>query len=103
MMRIVALSILIGSSFGLPAVAGEDDAAALRDHCRAEIAATGSTCDCLLRQFSKLSDAQQAVVAATIRDDADAAAAARATLTNADAAEADSFLQRETLLCRPSG
>lgn len=73
------------------------------DYCRAEIAPTEQTCDCLLRQFAKLSDGQQALVAAIVRNDAEAIAEAREDLTDSDAAAADGFLTRETLLCRPSG
>ncbi|HET7715202.1 MAG TPA: hypothetical protein VFK86_06215 [Bauldia sp.] len=85
------------------AAANEADAAVVRDYCRAEIAATGQVCDCLLRQFDKLTDGQQALVAAIVRDDAAALAAARAELAGAELAQAETFLKAETLLCRPSG
>ena len=53
-----------------PAAASEEDAATLRDYCRAEIAASGQVCDCLLRQFAKLTDGQQALLGAILKDEA---------------------------------
>jgi hypothetical protein len=104
-MRWLSLSVvLIGAlSAAMPVVAAEDDAAAVRDYCRTEIAASGQLCDCLMRQLAKLSDAQQALVAAMARNDAAALAAARAELAGADLTQAETFLKTETLLCRPSG
>ena len=103
-MRPVGLAILlVGAALARPLAASEDDAATVRDYCRSEIAPTGQTCDCLLRQFAKLSERQQALVAAIIRDDAEAISDAREALTDSDAAAADGFLKRGALLCRPSG
>jgi hypothetical protein len=85
-----------------PVAANEEDAATLRDYGRAEIAAPGRLCDCLLRQFAKLTEGQQTLVAATVRDDPTAIAAARADLAGAELAQAEAFLKTETLLCRPS-
>ena len=105
MRRFVRTATLVGA-LGVtiaPASAGEADAATLRDYCRAEIAASGQVCDCLLRQFDKLTDGQQALVGAILRQDATAIPALRADLTEAEARRAETFIAGETLLCRPSG
>jgi hypothetical protein len=101
----LALSVALfgGMAAALPAAAAEDDASALRDYCRTEIAASGQLCDCLIRQFAKLTEAQQTLVAAMVRNDAAALAAARADLFGAQLTQAETFLKTETLLCRPSG
>jgi hypothetical protein len=103
MLRLTLSAILIGVVAALPAVAGESEARVVGDYCRAEIAPTGQVCDCLLRQLAKLTEEQQALVASIVEEDATAVAAARAELTAAELEQAESFLTRETLLCRPSG
>jgi hypothetical protein len=100
MLRYVQSTWLIGGLVtAWPVLAGELQAEALRAHCRAEIAPTGQLCDCVLRQFAKLTEDQQALVAAMVSNDAVALAAASVN----EREEAESFLKRETLLCRPSG
>ena len=101
MLRFVPLLILVASA--MPAAAGDLDEATLRDYCRAEIAASGHVCDCLMRQFDKLTDGQQALVGAILRQDATAIPALRTGLTEAEARRAETFIAGETLLCRPSG
>jgi hypothetical protein len=101
MLRFVPLLILVASA--MPAAAGDLDEATLRDYCRAEIAASGQVCDCLLRQFDKLTDGQQALVGAILRQDATAIPALRTGLTEAEARRAETVIAGETLLCRPSG
>ena len=86
-----------------PAAASEEDAATLRNYCRTEIAASGQVCDCLLRQFAKLTNGQQALIRAILTDEAAAIAGLRADLTEAEATQAEGFMARETMLCRPSG
>ena len=105
MRRLCHAALLVGALVATiaPAGAGEADGVTLRDYCRAEIAASGQVCDCLLRQFDKLTDGQQALVGAILRQDATAIPALRADLTEAEARRAETFIAGETLLCRPSG
>jgi hypothetical protein len=91
--------LICGLAAASPVIAGEQEAEALRAYCRAEIAPAGQLCDCLLRQFAKLTEDRQALVAAIVSNDA----AALATASEAERDEAEAFLKRETLLCRPSG
>lgn len=86
-----------------PAAASEEDAVTLRDYCRSEIAASGQVCDCLLRQFAKLAEGQQALLRAILTDEAAAIAGLRADLTEAEVQQVETFIARETMLCRPSG
>jgi hypothetical protein len=104
MLRRIALGSLIAvlAAFG-PAAASEEDAATLRDYCRSEIAPSGQVCDCLLHQFAKLTDGQQALIRAILMDEAAAIGGLRADLTVAEATQAEGFMARETMLCRPSG
>jgi Kef-type K+ transport system membrane component KefB len=95
---LAALAVLAAA----PAAADDDDAAVVLAHCRAS-PSTARLCDCLLRQFDKLGEDQQALVAALIGEDMAAIAALRLELTADEAALAEGFLARETLLCRPSG
>ena len=104
MLRLVAsVTLVAGLATIAPAAASEEDAATLRDYCRAEIAASGQVCDCLLRQFAKLTEGQQALLRAILTDEAAAIAGLRAELTEAEAKQAEEFIASETLLCRPSG
>jgi hypothetical protein len=103
MKTLAALALFAAVSIARPVAAGEGDASAVRDYCRTEIAASGQLCDCLMRQFAKLTAAQQTLVAAMVRHDTAALAAARADLDGAELTQAESFLKTETLLCRPSG
>lgn len=103
MLRLGLSVFVVGFVAAMPAGDGDEGATAVRDYCRAEIAASGQLCDCLMRQFAKLTAGQQALVAAMVRDDAAAIAAARADLAGAELTQAETFLKTETLLCRPSG
>lgn len=103
MLRLTFAFALIGAAISIAAAAAEDDATAVRDYCRTEIAPSGQLCDCLMRQFAKLTEGQQRLVAAMVRNDAAALAAARAELAGGELTQAEMFLKTETLLCRPSG
>ena len=105
MLRLVARVTLIAAlaTTIAPVAASEEDTTTLLNYCRAEIAASGQVCDCLLRQFAKLADGQQALLRAILTDEAAAIAGLRADLTEAEVQQVETFIARETMLCRPSG
>jgi hypothetical protein len=98
-----AFGVLLAALTSAPANASEIDAAALTEYCQTTMKASAGICDCLLRQFAKLSDAQQALLGAVLRDDEAALEMLHTALSPADAQQVDGFLARESLLCRPSG
>ena len=97
------LASVIAFAAATPAGAGEQAASALRLYCMTKLQLQAHICDCLLRQFGKLNDGQQALVEAQVSDRKAALPALRAALLPADEQQAESFLARETVLCRPSG
>lgn len=98
-----AFAVLLAVAASNPADAGEADAATLAEYCRTTMNAPAGVCDCLLRQFAKLGEDQQALLAAIVANDEAAMTALRAAMSPADTAEVDGFLARKSLLCRPSG
>jgi hypothetical protein len=104
MMRLaLMLAVAGGLGYAPAAAADEADAIAVADYCHGEAGASDQLCQCLLRQFAKLTPGQQALVGAMARDDAAEIAAASAMLDGSELAGAEGFLKTETLLCRPSG
>jgi hypothetical protein len=99
----LAFGVLLAVLMSVPAGADEEDAATLTEYCQTTMKASARICDCLLQQFSRLSDAQQALLGAILRNDEAALSPLRAALSPADAQQVDGFLARESLLCRPSG
>ena len=97
------LALVTAFAAATPAGAGDQAASALRGYCVTKLELQAHICDCLLRQFGKLNDGQQALVEAQLSDQKAVLPALRAALLPADARQAESFLARETLLCRPSG
>ncbi len=65
----MAASILIAALTAILARAGEPEAAALAAYCSAQPDMKPGMCDCLLRRFGQLTDAQQAHLAAVLKMD----------------------------------
>jgi hypothetical protein len=60
--------------------AGEAEQGAARAHCEAELVVPPGTCPCLAGKAAEMSEAQQALLAATVTGDEARAAELRATL-----------------------
>ena len=95
--------IMIAFTAAMPAGADERAASALLVYCTTKLNVPAGVCDCLIKQFGKLNEGQQALVEARLLDQRAALDGLRAALLPTDAEQAEAFLARETLLCRPSG
>jgi hypothetical protein len=102
-MLVRSLVFLVAALAAVPAIASEEDATTVSDFCRTELNTPPKVCDCVMGRFAGLSEGQQALLGAILREDTAELPALLNALSAEEAGQAESFLTHEILLCKPSG